>query len=229
MTVFPVNALVASQLEPAEFGMHYAVGSNKHYSGKVIFAELDINFRDPFFDIDGILAETVPDPETGKPKRTKFICSYGVLEHVPLSAFLRLYLVTSNGQVLGLEKSAYRLPTSLEWFACIRRSAHWKHSLLPQRIKESLASSLPASLKRKGRQRICFTQIDFDIDEFFEHNKGKDIHTCQIPNLNPYRLRDCIQQLRSHPDKLTKTLNLGSVLKDVSYALLRHGSGFGWR
>ena len=45
MICFPINALVASQLDAEKFGEHYTTGSSKHFSGKVIFAEIDINFR----------------------------------------------------------------------------------------------------------------------------------------------------------------------------------------
>ncbi len=40
MIVYPINALVASQLEPDKFGEHYTVGGEKHYSGKVILPRL---------------------------------------------------------------------------------------------------------------------------------------------------------------------------------------------
>ncbi|MCW8848454.1 MAG: hypothetical protein OQJ81_00640, partial [Melioribacteraceae bacterium] len=58
MIVFPTNALVASQLGPDKFGEHYTLGSAKHFSGKVIFAEIDINYRNEYFDIDNYLAMT---------------------------------------------------------------------------------------------------------------------------------------------------------------------------
>ena len=54
MIVFPINALASSQLSPSEFAQHYAVGSSKHFRGKVIFVELDINFRNPYFEFDGL-------------------------------------------------------------------------------------------------------------------------------------------------------------------------------
>lgn len=72
MIVFPINALVASQLKPNEFAEHYTIGSAKHYKGKVIFAEVDINFRNPYFEIDHYLSLTVAH-EDGRPKKTKFI------------------------------------------------------------------------------------------------------------------------------------------------------------
>ena len=106
MIVFPINALVASQLNPQQFAEHYTVGSAKHYKGKVIFAEVDVDYRNPYFDIDHYLGLTVPHPD-GRPKKTKFISSYAVLEHVELSALKNLYLVTSNGKCLGLTAQPY--------------------------------------------------------------------------------------------------------------------------
>jgi hypothetical protein len=60
LILFPNEALVASQLSPEEFGKHYSIGSPRHFMGKVIFAELDISFRDDYFRIDEFLAQTEP-------------------------------------------------------------------------------------------------------------------------------------------------------------------------
>jgi hypothetical protein len=106
LIVFPVNALVASQLNPMAFAEHYTIGSSKHFRGKVIFAEVDISFCNPYFDIDHYLALTVPHPN-GTPKRTKFISSYAVLEHVDLKALRSLYLVTPNGKALEIKSAPY--------------------------------------------------------------------------------------------------------------------------
>lgn len=226
MIVFPINALVASNLNPEDFGMHYAVGSTKHYSGKVIFVELDINFRDPYFEIDKYLAETVPHPVTGKPKRTKFISSYGVLEHVPLNVLKNLYLVHSNGKTLGLEKGEYTAinqPGLIRIYQEICPLETLVASTLDQR---TFGKFITRETKSKGAPKILFTQIDFNIDKFFEENRGKEIITCAIPNVNPYRVRECIEELKSNPDKLTKTISLGSVLKDISFSMIRHGFWF---
>ena len=48
LILHPNEALVASQLSPEEFGSHYSVGSPRHFTGKVIFAEVDINYRNEF-------------------------------------------------------------------------------------------------------------------------------------------------------------------------------------
>lgn len=226
MTVFPVNSLIASQLEPAAFGEHYAVGSSKYYSGKTIFVEVDIDFRDPYFDIDGALAETVPHADTGLPKRTKFICSYGVLVHVPFSALRDLYLVTINGKVLPLQKQPYTVVNQPGMIRMYQEICPLESFVASTKDQREFGKFITRETKSKGAPKIVFTQVDFNIHEFFEQNKGRDIHVCQIPNVNPYRVRDCINELASHPEKLTKTISLGSVLKDVSYRLVRHGVWF---
>ena len=45
MIVYPNCALVLSHLRPEDFGFRYNYGSSSFYSGILIFAELDINYR----------------------------------------------------------------------------------------------------------------------------------------------------------------------------------------
>ncbi len=98
------EALIASMLEPADFGVYYAVGSHRKLHGQAIFLEVDPDFRDEFFRIDDGVARCVAhDDQT--PKKSVYISTYRVLEHVPLSAILKLYLVTSYGETLGLDRS----------------------------------------------------------------------------------------------------------------------------
>ena len=106
MVLYPNATLIASQLEPEMFARHYTSGSSRHYSGKVVFAEVDASYRNDFFDIENILKELKPHDD-GSPKATKFIASYRVLEHVDLSAIGKLYLTTQEGHCLGLERGEH--------------------------------------------------------------------------------------------------------------------------
>jgi len=98
------EALIASQVSPEEFGTYYAVGTRRKLHGQAIFMELDPSFRDTFFRIDDGLDRCVPHPD-GERKKSVYISTYRVLEHIPLSAVLKLYLVTAYGETLGLERS----------------------------------------------------------------------------------------------------------------------------
>lgn len=225
MIVFPINALVASQLEPDRFGEHYTMASAKHFSGKVIFAELDINFRNDYFEIDRYLSLTVPH-EDGTPKRTKFISSYKVLENVDLSAIQKLFLVTTNGKVLPVEPAEYTAYNEPGLIRIYQEICPLETLVASTKDQREFGKFITTQTKSKGAPKICFTQIDFNLDEFFERNKNKDIITIELPDVNAYRFYDCIMELKKNPGKFTKTISLGSMLKDISYKFLRHGFWF---
>ena len=69
-----------------------------------MFVELDPTFRDDFFNIEEGLERCKPHKD-GRPKKSVYIATYRVLEHVPLSVMGKLYLVTSYGQTLALDRS----------------------------------------------------------------------------------------------------------------------------
>ncbi len=224
MILFPNEALVASQLSPEEFGKHYSIGSPRHFMGKVIFAELDISFRDDYFHIDEFLAQTETE---GRPKRTKFVKSYRVLEHVDFSALQKLYLVTTDGAVLGLESS--------------QEPGKWRQSgrirvyqeICPLRLL--VASNLnPPEFGHyiteetwsKGAPKIFFTQYDIDVEEVVEANEVRAFNTGPLPNVNPTNLPTALKELKADPEKKTKTVSLNPSLGAVSYKLIKHGFWF---
>ncbi len=95
------EAVIASQLSPEEFGAYYAIGSLKKARGQAIFFELAPDFRSDELPIEEGLRRCVPHDD-GTPKRSVYISVYRALEHVPLDAILKLYLVTQDGRVLGV-------------------------------------------------------------------------------------------------------------------------------
>jgi len=102
------EALIASMLTPEEFGVYYAVGTAKKARGQAMFFEIDPSFRHDYFRIEEGIRRCVPH-EDGTPKASIYISVYRVLEHVALDAIGRLYLVTQDGRVLGLDADE-RLP-----------------------------------------------------------------------------------------------------------------------
>ena len=225
MIVFPINALVSSQLPPQEFARHYTIGSPRHFEGKVIFAELDLAFRDPYFAIDDFLAKTVPHPD-GSPKRTKFISSYRVLEHVPLSAIQSLYLVTTNGHALELHAAPYTAenqPGLIRMYQEITPVGNLIASRFDQR---AFGRYVTIESKAKGAPKVCFTQITLNIENFLSSASNRDIISSPVPDLNPYHLVDCLHELQGDTAKTVKTVSLSSVLHSLSYRLLRHGFWF---
>ena len=217
MIVFPVNALVASQLNPAEFAEHYTTGSSKHFKGKVMFVEIDNQYRNMHFDIDHYLSLTVPHPD-GTPKRTKFICSYAVLEHIDLKAMKNLYLVTTNGKALEIQSKPYTAinePGLVRIYQEIEPLSNLVASTFDQR---EFGRYITSGTKSKGAPKVFFTQYEFDVDKFLSKDKENQIPYSPIPETNASRLVDYLTELKSHPDKKTKTINLNSTLTEAPYS-----------
>ncbi len=103
------EALIASMLSPEEFGVYYAVGSEKKSRGQAMFFELDPDFRHPDLPIDEGFRRCVPH-EDGRPKNSIYITVYRALERVSLDAIHKLYLVTQDGRVLDLEGTPLDIP-----------------------------------------------------------------------------------------------------------------------
>lgn len=98
------EALIASMLDPEEFGFYYAVGTSKKTRGQAMFFEVDPAYRNPYFRIDEALARCIPD-EDGTPKTSVYISIYRVLEHIDLDMLMSLYLTTQDGRTLELKPS----------------------------------------------------------------------------------------------------------------------------
>ena len=104
LTLFPVEALIASHLEPCRFGSYMATGSKKGSYEIIMFIEIDGGFGD-FFDWEYGREKCVPH-QNGEPKNSLYLSVYRTLEHVPLTALRSLFLTTRDGRSLELPGKA---------------------------------------------------------------------------------------------------------------------------
>jgi hypothetical protein len=223
LILYPNESLVASELDPEAFGRHYSIGSPKHYVGKVIFAEVDINFRDDYFNIDEMLKQTT----SGKPdvpKKTKFIASYRVLEHMDLKSILKLYLVTVDGQVLGIEPEFnYEIPHREDRIRIFMEICPINLLVASNLTPPSFVYHVVKEVKGKSAPKLFFTQLDIDANALLE----AELFVSPLPNVNPSHLKACLKELKEKPDKRTKTISLYSNFDSISYAKIRHGYWIG--
>ncbi|NCN04896.1 MAG: hypothetical protein GW949_04640 [Spirochaetales bacterium] len=225
MTLYPNNALIASHLSPDLFARHYTSGSSRHYSGKVIFAHIDPEFRHNFFPIDDILSQLNPH-EDGRPKATKFICSYRVMEHVSLSAIQKLFLVNQEGHSLELvpavhdaqhEKTKIRLYAEITPMRMMALSEYDFPTFGRYITNPDLTKSAPVQF---------YTQLEVDIPEFVEDFESNPFRPSPIRNVHPSTLRDGYYELLKYPDKHNKGIALDSNLDEFSFKIIRHGFMF---
>lgn len=201
LTVFPTESLIASQLEPEDFGSHMATGSTKGTAEQIIFIELTEEFGS-YFDWEYAHKNCVPHSD-GRPKNSTYLSVYRVLEHTPLDKLGAMYLVTRDGRSLKLEKSAYEEPETQEEF-------YLYQELCP--ITPLIVSKLHAGEFGKhiasDRNKIFVPQIIFadlkvvDVDNL-EHTGNIGL----LYNRNIQHLKGCVNELKTVKEKKNKTLD----------------------
>ncbi|MDY7041194.1 MAG: hypothetical protein SVX38_10060 [Chloroflexota bacterium] len=184
------EALIASMLTPDRFGVYYAVGNKKKAQGQAIFFEIDPDFRHDAFRIEEGIRRCVPH-EDGSPKRSIYISVYRVLEHIPLDVIQKLYLVTQDGRVLGLEPSE-KLPeetTGLHLYQEIAPVHPFVVSTLGPREFYELIVKSPTSLL--SLPAVCFVELRLgELAGNPEYGAVRD-----LPYSNIDHLRQCLVDL----------------------------------
>lgn len=195
------ESLIASMLPPEEFGIYYAVGNKKRTRGQALFFEVDpAKLDQTAFPMEDIGKRCHPH-EDGRPKNSVYLSIYRVLEHVPLDALMKMYLVTDDGRVLGLDAVPY-VPSETN-------SLHFYQELCP--VTPRVVSKLnPAEFTKfitDREQPVSVPRIAFA--ELILRDLRRDPNTTDVddlPYLNIEHLRDCLRELRNEFSKPTKTV-----------------------
>ncbi len=216
VSVFPTEALIASQLEAHEFGAYMATGSNKGSSERLMFLELEGEFGD-HFDWEYAHEKCVLH-EDGTPKHSVYLSVYRVLEHIPLDQLRTMYLTTKDGRSLALEPQAYREPA-------MERDYVLYQELCP--IYPLVVSGLPpkefARYLTSGQHKIHVPSIlfaDLKVIDFERPEQTGSIGAMYDRNVR--HLQDCIWQVRRNPVKLNKTIER-SHGERFSYQIIDNG------
>jgi hypothetical protein len=224
MVLYPNTTLIASQYEPEMFARHYTSGSSRHYTGKVVFAEVGLSYRNDYFDIDNILKEMIPH-EDGRPKATKFIASYRVLEHVDLSAIKKLYLSTEEGHCIGLERGEYDTAHQ-EAIRIYAEISPMRMLVMSKQNPREFGAYITDPANHKSAPKQFYTQLNIDIPEFLKEFEENPFQPSPVAALHPSTIRDAYNELMSRPGKYSKGIALDSNLDSISYRLLKHGFTF---
>jgi len=221
----PNHSLIASQMDPERFIKHYVQGSTRFVEGKLIFAEVDPAFRDPYFDIERAFADLHPH-EDGRPKATKFISSYRVLEHVDFDALGKLYVCNSVGDFVSLESADYDHKARGDEMRIILEVNPVKFIVLTKYNFMEYSAFITDPRNTKGAPKMFYTQLEFSVDDFMAEFDENPFVRSYVPGIHPARLRDSILEVRNTPGKNVKGISLDCPVDRISYKLLRHGFMF---
>ncbi len=196
------EALIASMLPPAEFGMYLSTGTKKKNKGQAIFFEVDLGQIEHLIDTESMNRRCVPGPD-GTPKRSVYLSVYRVLEMVPLSALKCLYLATDHGQTLELKKAPYDRATETKGHLRLYQE------LCP--VSPMIASHLePSAFLKKltdGSTPIVLPKlffVDLKLGELATNPLKGSVENLPYSNLG--HLKDCLEILMGEYDKHMKTV-----------------------
>ena len=225
MILFPNTALVGSQLAPADFGKHFNSASSKYYSGKLIFAEIDPSFRHNFFDLDETFGKMRPHDD-GRPKATKYVATYRVLEHMDFDTILSLYITTPEGATLELVTGEYEARHQTGFVRVFAEISPVSNLVLSDYNFMEFSKTITSPKSFVGAPKMFYTQIELDTAEFLKDIEANPLMLPPVPDLHPAILRDSILEIQKYKDKHTKGLSLASPLGKLSFRSLRHGFMF---
>jgi len=205
LTVFPMEAMIASQLEPEAFGAYMAVGNRKGSAEMLTFFELIESELGDSFDLDYARRRCVGHSD-GRLKNSVYLSVYRALEKVPVDAFGALWLITKDGRSISLEQSAYTDPDSWEGNALYQELCP-AHPLVISALKpKHFAEYIVEDSTKVTMPAIFFAELttpDFNGDSFTGNIGGYYDKMME-------HLKYCIAELKDGKGKLTKVVDRSS-------------------
>lgn len=214
LSVSPIEALIASQLEPEQFGQYMAIGSKNGSYERIMYIELEGGFGD-YFDWQYAQDRCVQH-ENGEPKHSVWISVYRVLEHVPLSAMGTMYLTTKDGRSLAIE------PTSDVTFPTREFYVYQELAPLTPLVVSALDPTAFARYMTDPANKVSVPQVvfsDLKVVDFDDPTRTGNIGAAYDKNLE--HLKSCVRDVKSLPDKPNK--NVERSVSSFSYQIIRDG------
>lgn len=215
LTLFPMEALIASQHDPEHFGTYMATGSRDGSSELLIFIAVDPSF--PGFDWEYAKSECVPHPD-GRPKNSVYLSIYRVLERIPLAALGDLYLTTRDGRTLTLPKQDYDQSVSGPAFHVYQELCPVHPLVVSKLAPREFGRYITGEKTKLQLPKIAFADlkvVDFDNLE----NSG---NIGALYDRNIAHLKRCVESVTSGSPKATKTLERSHV-ESFTFNIIKSG------
>lgn len=209
------EALIASNLPPEEFGAYFSTGVFRRNCDKAIFFEIDQNFKSDYLPVDRIDELCTPHAD-GKPHKSVYLSVYRVLEHVPLSAFKNLYVVTSDGKTLELTQGEFT-PDKTSHLYMYQDLGPAKPRVASILNPKEYIKRITSEDRLVHLPQIAFCDLQLGALESDPQNGDLG----DLPYINQHHLRDCLMQVRNKGGKNNKVV--ARTLAEFSYRTIKNG------
>lgn len=216
-TIFPMEALIASELEPENFGSYMAMGTKKSgASEQLIFAEVTEESGD-YFDWDYAKEKCVSHAD-GRQKSSVYLSVYRVLENLSSKSLGALYLTTKDGRSLKLDKGAYTDPEGFKDLGLYKELCPVNPLVVSKHTPEKFAQYMTSPKSKVNMPALVFSDLKVIHPEDIK-NSG-NIGDEYDKNLD--HLEECFNALNSGTGKDTKIVDR-SYMGKFSFQLINTG------
>ncbi len=206
LTLYPMEAMIASQLEPEAFGAYMSLGNRKGSAERLIFFEINEDKIGNVFDLEYARRRCVVHSD-GRPKNSVYLSVYRALEAVPTDSLGLLWLITRDGRGLALPQGDYSDP--LDWsgnalyqelcpahplVVSAMNPKHFAEYIVEDSSKVTMPAIFFADLAMPDLEGSDFTgNVGGYFDKMLEH------------------LRACVMDLKTGKGKMSKVVDRSSA------------------
>jgi hypothetical protein len=216
LTIYPMEALIASQLEPKKFASYMALGSRKGSSEQLIFITVTPDCSNSF-DWQHAVDHCKPHYD-GKLKNSVYLSIYRVLENIPLEALGTCYLVTKDGLSLPIEKIKYSESKSHESISLYQEICPVSPLAISSLKPKEFADHIINSSGKISLPAMIFA--DIGIIDFNDMKNSGNVGGFYDQNIE--HLKACILEIQEKDGKKTKIVDR-SYTSRFSYQVIGRG------
>lgn len=216
LSVFPLEALIASQLEPNHFGAYMATGSKRGSEEQIVFIEVKGEFG-KHFDWGYAHERCVPH-DNGDPKHSVYLGVYRVLEQVPLESLGAIYLTTRDGRTLEIGRGDYTHIEQKRDYYVYQELCPINPVIVSRLDPETFAKDICAAGTHVHVPQLVFTDLKVI-------NVEDEVNTGNIGPMYHRRkghLVECIAAVQGEDKKPNKTFTRTNV-ESFSFQIINHG------
>jgi len=215
LSIFPLEALIASQLEPQQFGYYMSMGKKNGSYERMMFIELEEEFGS-YFDWEYARQRCVPH-EDGSPKHSVWLSVYRALEHVDLGKLGNLHLTTKDGRTLILPPGRYQPDSEAKKYYVFQELSPLTPLVVSRLNPADFCAFLTDPTNKVHVPTVVFT--DLKVVDFESYDKTGNIGGIYDKNLE--HLRECIADIMTQKGKPSK--NVERSVDSFSYQIINEG------
>ncbi len=215
LTVSPIEALIASQLDPKQFGAYMATGAKNGSYERIMFIQVDPGFGN-YFDWGYAKTRCVSHSD-GSPKHSVWLSAYRVLENVPLEAMRSMFLTTKDGRTLEIKRLEKQTLPAGRKFWVYQELCPLTPLVVSALCPSDFCAYLTAEEVHVSVPKVLFADlkvVDFDNQE----NTG-NIGAAYDKNLE--HLKECVAAVTTSADKPNK--NVERSVSSFDYQIINEG------